>query len=57
MLANRMRMKLAAKSKTSCSESVLLLKPICKTGTSAALYAIMKGGIAPGGICRTAACE
>ena len=50
-------MKLVPRSFSSCSESVSLLRPIIRTGTLAALYCRMSGGVMPGGSGRSSVCE
>src|SRR5947208_13633815 len=45
------RIWLSEMSKVCCSESVVLPMPYCRTGTVAASYWMMSGGVAPGGSC------
>src|SRR5262245_27458031 len=52
-VASGVRMKLVARSKISCSWSVVLLNPSCRIGTLAASYLRTWGGNVPGGMLRT----
>ena len=52
-VASGVRMKLFARSKISCSWSVVLLRPSWRIGTLAASYFRTCGGKVPGGMLRT----